>query len=198
MSTQANPTTRRSDRAHFLASFPSTAAAAAGGRDGASRRAGAESRKRARQRGLRVAHTSGGTMFLLSGIVSAATAPRRVSLSRHSVTPPNGWVRGGVDPSARTRSLVLASRNRTRNKFGARATSGVRVLGAPVSAVLHPRCYTPVSQDRDTRLGAICATPCAGTWCYNRSARVHPDDRSVRDTIRSRGPMDETTLLPEN
>jgi len=30
----------------------------------------------------------------------------------------------------------------------------------------------------------VCATPCAGTWCYNRSARVHPDETIDRLGIR--------------
>lgn len=63
-----------------------------------------------RQRGFvraaarRRTNREGDMVFLLSGVVSAATAPRRVSLSRHSVIPPNGWIRG-VD-FCRARSLA--------------------------------------------------------------------------------------------
>lgn len=122
-----------------------------------------------------------------------------VSLSRHSVILPNGWIRG--NSFIRVCALVL-TQNRNWVQFfllplafRKRLIFGSRIW---IICYLNIVCVPPFRY-QGIRIGCDLCNLCVWERGANRSARVHPhDDRSTRDTIRSREAMDGTTLLRDD
>lgn len=158
-----------------------------------------------RQRGLRAAtrcRVSGDMVFLLSGVVSAATASRRVSLTQLLL----GHPAERVD----SKNRLVCARSHTKfyiREFGSflfpfAFREGLVWLLWLANKLLfeHSVCISVPSSGYTYRVRFVkfvCGNVLPQPVSACASHDPH-DDRSTRNTIRSREAMDGTTLLRDN
>lgn len=120
-------------------------------------------------------------VFLLSGVVSAATASRRVSLTQLLLGHPAERVDSKNRPVCARSHTKFYIREFGSFLFPFAFREGL-LFGSRINCYLNTVFVSPLHH-QDIRIGCDLWNLCVGTCCRNRSARVHPTTPTTIDRL---------------